>query len=63
MMQQPMLILFVRSDMLTAKRQEVMLELQEAASRKSAACAQGDHRLCPTGCVQQAVRTFVRTVE
>ena len=42
MMQQPMLILLVRSDMLTAKRQEVMLELQEAASRKSAACAQGD---------------------
>ena len=44
-----MIVQSVISDTLETKRQEVMLELQEAASKKTATRAQGDHRLSATG--------------
>ena len=50
MVQQPMMVLSVLSEMLKTKRREVILELQEAASRGAATHAQGDHRLSAAGC-------------
>ena len=44
-MQLPMTLLFVVSDKLETKRQELVLELQQAASRQAATCVQGDNNL------------------